>query len=227
MFFFYCLLVYWGPRPSRANIGAVFVFFWGRDDGGSSRHLDDEVGGLNLPGKSKDEGQGIASYLFATSADGKIRNHQLCASQFLHFCGQKTLCHIQEQHGRRWSLAFFFGCKWFREDQDQVLWFPQKDPNSNFLRTAVKAFNRKALDVPETMPRSGLESVEASSNKKAIETTRTLVSWQVQVQHQDHRQTQVEPGIQNLCDSFLVLFLEKGNVHWDLFVSDPQVSTSC
>ena len=78
-----------------------FRFFLGRDDGGSSRHLDDEVGGLNLPGKSKDEGQGIASYLFATSADGKIRNHQLCASQFLHFCGQKTLCHIQEQHGRR------------------------------------------------------------------------------------------------------------------------------
>lgn len=77
----------------------------------------------------------------------------------------------------------------------------------------MKAFNRKALDVPETMPRSGLESVEASSNKKAIETTPTLVSWQVQVQHQDHRQTQVEPGIQNLCDSFLVLFLEKGNVH--------------
>ena len=63
--------------------------------------------------------------------------------------------------------------------------------------------------------------------KQAIETTPTLVSWQVQVQHQDHRQTQVEPGVQNLCDSFLVLFLEKGKVHSDLFVSDPQVSTSC
>ena len=51
-------------------------------------------------------------------------------------------------------------------------------------------------------------------NKKAIETIPTLVfRWQVQVQHQDHRQTQVEPGVQNLCDSFLVLFLEKGNVH--------------
>ena len=44
-----------------------FSGFWGRD-GGSSRHLDAKLGN-NLPGKSKDDGQGIASYLFATSAD--------------------------------------------------------------------------------------------------------------------------------------------------------------
>lgn len=54
----------------------------------------------------------------------------------------------------------------FREDQ---VYDPPKRPNSNFLRTAVKAFKGKALDVPETLPRAGLENIE-NSNKKAIET---------------------------------------------------------
>ena len=86
----------------------------GRDDGGSSRHLDDEVGVLNLPGKPKDEGQGIASYLFATSADGKIRNHQLCASQFLHFLGQKNLMPHPGAARKTMILGVFFGTQRFR-----------------------------------------------------------------------------------------------------------------
>ena len=80
------------------------------------------------------------------------------------FWGKKTLCHTQEQHGRRWSLAFFLAPK-DSVRQDQGYDSPQKDPTSKFLRTAVKAFNRKALDVPETMPRGGLENVESSQQK--------------------------------------------------------------
>ena len=61
-------------------------------------------------------------------------------------------------------LGVFFGTQRFREDQGYDS--PQKDPTSNFLRTAVKAFNRKALDVPETVPRGGLESVESKLQQK-------------------------------------------------------------
>ncbi len=85
---------------------------------------------------------------------------QLVDSQCVHFLFAKNRATLstQEQHGRRWSLAYF-GVQRFVRTRFMIR---QNGHNSNFLRTAVKAFNKKALELPETMPRAGLESVESS-----------------------------------------------------------------